>query len=159
MGELFSMMNMLNPDKYDCRDGFHDLFGGGKTPPTVPQIQALQDALRPLLLRRMKEDVENLPEKEEVIIWVQQTIEQAVYYKALYAGQIGALLGGANKAASLPGLRNLAMELRKLCCHPVRPGRQKDCHMQTHSSATTTFVHVHMCLNHIVTSHTCMNSI
>jgi hypothetical protein len=40
------------------------------------------------------------------------------YYKALYGKQIGSLLsGGASK--NLPGMRNLAMELRKLCCHPV----------------------------------------
>jgi chromodomain-helicase-DNA-binding protein 7 len=29
-----------------------------------------------VLLRRMKEDVEDLPEKEEVIIWVELTAEQ-----------------------------------------------------------------------------------
>lgn len=39
------------------------------------------------------------------------------YYRALYSQQIGALLGGGNK--NLPNMRNLAMELRKLCCHPV----------------------------------------
>ena len=33
--------------------------------------------------------------------------------------QIGALLTGCN-AKNLPNLRNLAMELRKVCCHPVR---------------------------------------
>lgn len=30
------------------------------------QVKKLQDVLKPLLLRRMKEDVETLPEKEEV---------------------------------------------------------------------------------------------
>jgi len=34
--------------------------------------------------------------------------------------QIGALLTGCS-AKNLPNLRNLAMELRKVCCHPVRP--------------------------------------
>lgn len=33
--------------------------------------------------------------------------------------QIGALLNGCT-AKNLPNLRNLAMELRKVCCHPVR---------------------------------------
>jgi hypothetical protein len=32
-----------------------------------------QAELAPVLLRRMKEDVETLPEKEEVIVWVQLT--------------------------------------------------------------------------------------
>jgi hypothetical protein len=35
-----------------------------------------QAALAPVLLRRMKEDVEDLPEKEEVVIWVELTAEQ-----------------------------------------------------------------------------------
>ncbi len=66
----------------------------------------------------MKEDVEQLPEKEEVIVWVQMTPEQRQYYRALYGKQIGALLGGGS-SKSMPQLRNLAMELRKVCCHPV----------------------------------------
>ena len=37
---------------------------------------SLQAALAPVLLRRMKEDVEDLPEKEEVVIWVELTPEQ-----------------------------------------------------------------------------------
>jgi SNF2 family DNA or RNA helicase len=78
----------------------------------------VQEALRPLLLRRMKEDVETLPDKEEIIIWVELTNYQRSYYKALYENQIGALLGGGKNAA-LPNMRNLAMELRKVCCHPV----------------------------------------
>lgn len=43
--------------------------------------------------------------------------EQRAYYRALYAGQIAALLGGGTK--NMPQVRNLAMELRKLCNHPV----------------------------------------
>ena len=41
----------------------------------------LQELLKPVLLRRMKEDVETLPEREEVIVWVQLTAEQREYYK------------------------------------------------------------------------------
>lgn len=40
-----------------------------------------QELLKPVLLRRMKEDVETLPEREEVIVWVQLTAEQREYYK------------------------------------------------------------------------------
>lgn len=48
----------------------------------------MQADLRPILLRRMKEDVEQLPEKEEVIVWVELTPMQRVYYKALYSQQV-----------------------------------------------------------------------
>lgn len=36
----------------------------------------------------MKEDVETLPEKEEVIVWVELTRQQQFYYKALYSQQV-----------------------------------------------------------------------
>ena len=36
----------------------------------------------------MKEDVEKLPEKEEVIVWVELTKSQLFYYKALYTKQV-----------------------------------------------------------------------
>ena len=49
--------------------------------PPPPQVRKLQAVLQPILLRRMKEDVETLPEKEEVSVWVQLTVEQRQYYK------------------------------------------------------------------------------
>lgn len=41
-----------------------------------------------MLLRRMKEDVENLPDKEEVVVWVELTTEQRHFYKAIYGKQV-----------------------------------------------------------------------
>ena len=51
----------------------------------------MQEALAPLLLRRMKEDVEKLPEKEEVVVWVELTAQQQLYYRAIYARQVGVM--------------------------------------------------------------------
>lgn len=47
----------------------------------------MQAELRPILLRRMKEDVEHLPEKEEVVVRVQLTAQQRHFYKAIFAKQ------------------------------------------------------------------------
>jgi len=58
------------------------------------------------------------------------------YYRALYSQQIGALLGGGSNK-NLPGMRNLAMELRKLCCHPVRLHHHTTPHHTTPRSALT----------------------
>jgi SNF2 family DNA or RNA helicase len=58
-----------------------------------PRIELhMQAELRPILLRRMKEDVENLPEKEEVVVRVQLTAQQRHFYKAIFAKQAGPLL-------------------------------------------------------------------
>ena len=50
--------------------------------------------------------------QEEVVMWVELTAEQRVYYRALYEKQAHVLLAGAKNKA-LPQMRNLAMELRK----------------------------------------------
>ena len=47
----------------------------------------MQAELRPVLLRRMKEDVEDLPEKEEIVVRVQLTQQQRHFYKAIFAKQ------------------------------------------------------------------------
>ncbi|GLI59359.1 hypothetical protein VaNZ11_001224 [Volvox africanus] len=120
MLELFSILSLLDPDGYPSPEDFAKRFGGapGGAPPSVEQIRALQAALAPILLRRMKEDVEELPQKEEVVVWVELTAYQRAYYRAMYEGQIEALLAGGS-TKNLPAMRNLAMQLRKLCCHSV----------------------------------------
>ena len=47
----------------------------------------VQAELRPILLRRMKEDVEDLPQKEEIVVRVQLTQQQRRFYKAIFAKQ------------------------------------------------------------------------
>ncbi|KAL0028186.1 hypothetical protein WJX79_000439 [Trebouxia sp. C0005] len=134
MRELFGLMNLLDDEKYGDEEEFFEKFGGDKDAISLEQVQALQEEMRPILLRRMKEDVENLPEKEEVVVWVQLTHQQRAYYKALYSNQIGALLNGCN-AKNLPNLRNLAMELRKVCCHPfLCNGLEEDFAVKRHAA-------------------------
>ena len=50
-------------------------------------VSAWQEELRPILLRRMKEDVEDLPEKEEVVVRVQLTKQQRRFYNGIYEKQ------------------------------------------------------------------------
>ena len=76
------MLNLLDPDSHPALDEFLDKYGDGTAGGTSEaQVRELQGVLKPILLRRMKEDVETLPEKEEVIVWVQLTAEQRQYYK------------------------------------------------------------------------------
>ncbi|KAJ9516015.1 hypothetical protein QJQ45_024466, partial [Haematococcus lacustris] len=118
LGELWAMLNFLDREEYPDQEAFMEQYmGPNGGPPSMDQVNALRGCLSGLLLRRMKEDVETLPEKEEVVVWVELTGEQQEFYKAIYSKQVGALLGGGAKS-DMPGMRNLAMELRKLCCHP-----------------------------------------
>lgn len=81
-----------------------------------------QECLCNLLLRRLKK-VEDLPAMEEVIVFVEVVPDQLIYYKALIAGSICTLLKSKG-AKNLPQMRNLPMEMRKFCCHPVSSVRQ-----------------------------------
>lgn len=50
-------------------------------------------------------------------MWVEMTWEQRTYYKAIFENQAHVLLSN-NSKKNLPNMRNLAMELRKVCNHP-----------------------------------------
>jgi hypothetical protein len=64
--ELWTLLNFAAPDTFPDRSAFEEAYGDIKD---QEQLQKLQAAIRPFLLRRMKEDVEkNLPPKEETII-------------------------------------------------------------------------------------------
>merc|ERR1712129_77251 len=76
----------------------------------------LKEILKHRLLQRMKYVVEkDLAQREEKIIWVELTLFQKKWYKALYMKSYEKLKAcGAAKAS----LMNVTMQLRKCCNHP-----------------------------------------
>uniref|UniRef100_A0ABI7WAS8 DNA helicase n=1 Tax=Felis catus TaxID=9685 RepID=A0ABI7WAS8_FELCA len=81
-------------------------------------VQKLQAILKPMMLRRLKEDVEkNLAPKEETIIEVELTNIQKKYYRAILEKNFTFLSKGGGQA-NVPNLLNTMMELRKCCNHP-----------------------------------------
>ena len=71
--------------------------------------------LKPYLLRRVKANVlKALPPKTETIIDIELTFVQKKYYRAVIDRNFSIL----NKSGAGNGLRNVSMELRKLCLHP-----------------------------------------
>lgn len=82
------------------------------------QVQKLQAILKPMMLRRLKEDVEKkLAPKEETIIEVELTNIQKKYYRAILEKNFSFLSKGAGQT-NVPNLVNTMMELRKCCNHP-----------------------------------------
>ncbi|VDO99134.1 unnamed protein product [Soboliphyme baturini] len=110
--ELFSLLNFLEPQQFCNSELFLSEFG---TLQTDDQVQKLQEILKPMMLRRLKEDVEkSLKPKEETIIEVELTNTQKKYYRAILERNYYYLSHGA----SVPSLMNTMMELRKCCNHP-----------------------------------------
>lgn len=113
--ELYSLLNFLQPHRFYSLEVFLKEYGNMKRSEDVERLQAL---LKPLMLRRLKDDVEkSIPVKEETIIEVELTSIQKRYYRAILEKNFGFLMKGA-KSNNMPNLINTMMELRKCCIHP-----------------------------------------
>ncbi|KAM8961534.1 chromodomain-helicase-DNA-binding protein 8 isoform 1-T1 [Pelodytes ibericus] len=113
--ELFSLLHFLEPTQFSSEAEFLKDFGDLKT---EEQVQKLQAILKPMMLRRLKEDVEkNLAPKQETIIEVELTNMQKKYYRAILEKNFSFLTKGASQS-NTPNLLNTMMELRKCCNHP-----------------------------------------
>ncbi|XP_043913895.1 chromodomain-helicase-DNA-binding protein 8 [Protopterus annectens] len=113
--ELFSLLHFLEPSQFPSEAEFLKEFGDLKT---EEQVQKLQAILKPMMLRRLKEDVEkNLAPKQETIIEVELTNIQKKYYRAILEKNFSFLSKGTGQA-NIPNLLNTMMELRKCCNHP-----------------------------------------
>lgn len=113
--ELFSLLHFLQPHRFYSLEVFLKEYGNLKRSEDVERLQAL---LKPLMLRRLKEDVEkSIPVKEETIIEVELTSIQKRYYRAILEKNFGFLMKGT-KSNNMPNLINTMMELRKCCIHP-----------------------------------------
>ncbi|XP_065313155.1 uncharacterized protein LOC135922655 isoform X2 [Gordionus sp. m RMFG-2023] len=114
--ELWSLLNFLEPVKFASSQNFLAEYG---TLDTEEQVTKLQDLLRPMMLRRLKEDVEkSLAPKEETIIEVELTNIQKKYYRAILEKNFEYLAKGTSSSSNVPNLMNAMMELRKCCIHP-----------------------------------------
>jgi len=116
LAELFGLLHLLDMESFPSLEEFQERFCPGGVI-EASRMPALAAALKPYLLRRMKEDVETIPEKEEVVVWVEMTADQRAYYKALHEQKMHVLLA-ANSRKNMPSSRNLLMELRHCCNHP-----------------------------------------
>ncbi|XP_071173454.1 chromodomain-helicase-DNA-binding protein 8-like isoform X4 [Mytilus edulis] len=114
--ELFSLLNFLEPEQFNSSQTFLAEFGNLRTDDQVDKLKAL---LKPMMLRRLKEDVEtSLAAKEETIIEVELTNIQKKYYRAILERNFTFLSKGSTTSANVPNLLNTMMELRKCCNHP-----------------------------------------
>lgn len=113
--ELFSLLNYLDPAKFVSNEAFLEDFGDLKT---EAQVDKLKNVLKPMMLRRLKEDVEkSVPPKEETIVEVELTNIQKKYYRAILEKNFQFLSKGGT-SNNMPNLMNTVMELRKCCIHP-----------------------------------------
>ncbi|KNC96991.1 uncharacterized protein SPPG_07808 [Spizellomyces punctatus DAOM BR117] len=115
LDELWALLNFLQPDRFGSESDFQREYGSLSSAADVEKLQGL---LKPLMLRRMKEDVEkSLPVKEETIIEVELTTTQKKWYRSILEKNFTWLKQGTKKT-NVPNLINTMIELRKCCIHP-----------------------------------------
>jgi len=114
INELFSLLSFLEPAQFTNINEFTRDFGDMQN---EDQVLKLQTLLKPLMLRRMKEDVEkSLKPKEETIVEVELTNIQKKYYRGILEKNFTFLK--SSSYSNVPNLMNTMMELRKCCIHP-----------------------------------------
>ncbi|KAI9491153.1 SNF2 family N-terminal domain-containing protein [Zychaea mexicana] len=116
LDELYSLLNFMQPEVFNDERLFFAEFG---TLQTAAQVERLQALLKPIMLRRFKEDVEKtIPVKEETVIEVELTNPQKKWYRAILEKNFSFLKKNAKTNKEMPHLRNIMMQLRKCCIHP-----------------------------------------
>jgi len=113
MKELFALLHFMDPINYPDLDDFMQDYGDDKL---AENSGKLRDMLQPRLLRRLKSRVaKEILARDEQVIWVELTLFQKKWYKALYEKNVSTLKKiGSSKSS----LMNVAMDLRKCCNHP-----------------------------------------
>ncbi|KAF8713998.1 hypothetical protein HU200_027988 [Digitaria exilis] len=135
LAELWSLLNFILPDIFSSHQEFESWFdfsGKGNEEQQeeteekrrVHVVSKLHAILRPFLLRRMKEDVEQmLPRKKEIIIYANMTEHQKQIQDHLVHKTFDNYLHEESEIVlKRPGIRaklhNLLIQLRKNCNHP-----------------------------------------
>ncbi|XP_066393207.1 ATP-dependent DNA helicase DDM1-like isoform X1 [Miscanthus floridulus] len=135
LAELWSLLNFILPDIFSSHQEFESWFdfsgkGNGEKGEETDEkkrlhvVSKLHAILRPFLLRRMKEDVEQmLPRKKEIIIYANMTEHQKQIQRHLVEKTFDNYLNEESDIIlKRPGIKarlhNLMIQLRKNCNHP-----------------------------------------
>ncbi|HVG23188.1 MAG TPA: SNF2-related protein [Thermoanaerobaculia bacterium] len=121
LGELWSLFEFLNPGLLGSVRSFNRTFAAKNAPPE--RREALARALRPLILRRTKEQVApELPERTEQTLYCELEGKQKQQYEELRDHYRDLLLGRVAKSGiekSRMQILEALLRLRQAACHPA----------------------------------------
>ncbi|MEZ5307406.1 MAG: DEAD/DEAH box helicase [Pyrinomonadaceae bacterium] len=121
LGELWNLMNFLNPGLLGTLDFFNEKFA---TPIERDNDEAakrtLQRVIKPFVLRRRKNEVlDDLPEKTEIVLNVEMSENERAFYESLRRDALASLENAASDDKDVR-FRIFAelTRLRLACCNP-----------------------------------------
>lgn len=112
--ELWSLLNFIQPEKFPQCSAFESEWGDMTS---AEKVAKFHDMLRPYMLRRIKAEVEKLPDRNDILVEVELTTLQKRFYRAIYERNAEYLAEGVTPGTRI-NLNNIVMQLRKVCCHP-----------------------------------------
>ncbi|KAL4578136.1 hypothetical protein LXL04_014255 [Taraxacum kok-saghyz] len=132
IGEMYNLLNFLQPASFPSLTSFEDRFNDLSTAEKVDELKKL---VAPHMLRRLKKDaMTNIPPKTERMVPVELSKIQAEYYRAMLTKNYQ-VLRNIGKGIPQQSMLNIVMQLRKVCNHPyLIPGTEPE-------SGTMEFLH------------------
>ncbi|XP_068653804.1 protein CHROMATIN REMODELING 4-like isoform X2 [Aristolochia californica] len=132
IGEMFNLLNFLQPASFPSLLSFEENFNDLTT---TEKVEELKKLVAPHMLRRLKKDaMQNIPPKTERMVPVELTSIQAEYYRAMLTKNYQ-ILRNIGKGVPQQSMLNIVMQLRKVCNHPyLIPGTEPE-------SGTIEFLH------------------
>lgn len=122
LGELWNLFQFINPGLLGTAQQFQDRFSLYiEKYGDIDRREHLQKLIRPFILRRLKRDVlKDLPEKTEITLSIERSIDEEAFYEALRRKALENIDTTNFKNEGQKQFQVLAelMKLRRACCHP-----------------------------------------
>ncbi|KAK9733500.1 hypothetical protein RND81_04G071300 [Saponaria officinalis] len=153
LGELYNLLNFLQPSSFPSLSSFEENF---RDLSTADRVDELKKLVAPHMLRRLKKDaMQNIPPKTERMVPVELSSIQAEYYRAMLTKNYQ-ILRNIGKGVPQQSMLNIVMQLRKVCNHPyLIPGTEPETgsveflqEMRIKASAKLTLLHSMLKLLH-----------
>ncbi|KAH9288566.1 hypothetical protein KI387_032683, partial [Taxus chinensis] len=124
LGEMYNLLNFLQPDTFPSLFAFEERFFDLTT---AEKVEELKKLVAPHMLRRLKKDaMQNIPPKTERIVPMELSSVQAEYYRAMLTKNYQ-ILRNIGRAGVQQSMLNIVMQLRKVCNHPyLIPGTEPE---------------------------------
>ncbi|KAI3700239.1 hypothetical protein L2E82_44860 [Cichorium intybus] len=125
LGEMYNLLNFLQPDSFPSLVSFEDKFSDLTMAEKVNELKKL---VAPHMLRRLKKDaMQNIPPKTERVVPVELSTIQSEYYRAILTKNYHVLRNTAVSRGPQQSMLNIVMQLRKVCNHPyLIPGTEPE---------------------------------
>ena len=121
LGELWSLMNFLNPGLLGTAKKFETKYGRNIQKDTNSHhLTALQSLIRPFVLWRKKADVvQDLPQRTEIVVEITPSEQELAFMEALRRRALTRINQQDNSKSSAITLLAELTRLRQAACHPI----------------------------------------